>query len=92
MTGRMLRNTQELSDDELASVSTVISDDIPIQVVAQKWAEIDRDAARIGELNKAARGIMGTRLTNAVLALWGKAGDVNLSVFETAKTSRVRKS
>lgn len=79
--GRVQDILKELSEAELADVTEIVSADIPIPAVAQQWARVDQDVFRVKELNKAARGIMNTRLRETVLNRWGLPEDKDLGTY-----------
>lgn len=72
----------DLSTEEREAVRQAVSEDIPIPAVAQQWDAVGRDLDRIGELKRAAKGIMLSRLKDAVLSGWGTAQDRDMARFQ----------
>lgn len=81
--GRVSAILADLSQEDRQAVCDALSDDIPIPAVAKQWDDVGRDLDRIGELKRAAQGIMASRLNETVLTRWGQPVDRDIELFKT---------
>lgn len=79
---RLTSILDDLPPDDLVWVTAEISKDIAIPALAQRWAAIDQEIARLDELPKMMRRAMEDRLKSTVLSRWGRAEDTDIEAFD----------
>lgn len=78
---RVFEIMSQLTASEIDYVREIMSFDIGIPILADRWNGIDRDIARISELPKQMQRDMNKRLYDAVLGRWGNAEDIEFEKY-----------